>query len=63
MAETNPKGSEKLIKGITWGHSRGYTPLMAAAQRWNELHPDTSITWEKRSLQQFADFQIGRAHV
>jgi len=60
MPETNPKGSEKLIKGITWGHSRGYTPLVAAAQRWNELHPDTTITWEKRSLQQFADYPIER---
>jgi len=46
------------IKGITWGHSRGYTPLMAAAQRYTELNPNSSITWEKRTLQQFADYPI-----
>jgi len=46
------------LKGITWGHSRGFTPLAAAAQRWSELHPDVVIGWEKRSLQQFADYPI-----
>ena len=49
---------EKTLKGITWGHSRGITPLQAAAQRWSELHPDVIITWDKRSLQQFADYPI-----
>src|SRR4028118_456668 len=49
---------KKLIKGITWGHSRGITPLLAAAQRYNELHPDVEITWKKRTLQEFADFPI-----
>lgn len=46
------------LKGITWGHSRGITPLLATAQRYSELHPDVSITWEKRSLQHFADYPI-----
>ena len=46
------------LKGITWGHSRGFTPLAAAAQRWSELFPDVVIRWEKRSLQQFADYPI-----
>src|SRR5215472_1625862 len=46
------------IKGITWGHSRGYTPLAAAAQRFTELHPGYHITWEKRTLQQFADYPV-----
>jgi multiple sugar transport system substrate-binding protein len=49
---------KKLIKGITWGHSRGITPLLAGAQRYNELHPDIEITWKKRTLQEFADFPI-----
>ncbi|GAB3010034.1 ABC transporter substrate-binding protein [Niabella terrae] len=44
-----------VLKGITWNHSRGITPLLAAAQRFNELHPDIELVWEKRSLQQFAD--------
>ena len=49
---------KKIIKGITWGHSRGITPLLAGAQRYNELHPDIEITWKKRTLQEFADFPI-----
>lgn len=53
MAEIN-------LKGITWGHSRGFTPLAAAAQRFSELHPGVSVTWDKRSLQQFADYPIER---
>jgi multiple sugar transport system substrate-binding protein len=51
---------EMNLKGITWGHSRGYTPLVAAAQRFSELYPGVTITWEKRTLQQFADYPIER---
>lgn len=47
-----------ILKGITWGHSRGITPLLAASQRYNELHPDAEIQWTKRTLQEFADFPI-----
>jgi multiple sugar transport system substrate-binding protein len=43
------------LTGITWNHTRGYLPMVATAQRFSELHPDVSITWQKRSLQQFAD--------
>jgi len=46
------------LKGITWNHSRGLLPMAATAQRFSELHPNVHITWEKRSLQQFADFSI-----
>lgn len=46
------------LKGITWGHSRGITPLLAASQRYTELHPDVEICWKKRTLQEFADFPI-----
>ena len=49
-----------MLRGITWGHSRGFTPLVAAAQRYSETHPGVSIIWEKRSLQQFADYPIER---
>ena len=45
----------KLLRGITWAHSRGITPLLAAGQRFSELFPDTTIQWAKRSLQAFAD--------
>lgn len=47
-----------VLRGITWGHSRGITPLLAAAQRFGELHPGVEITWKKRSLQEFADYPI-----
>lgn len=43
------------LTGITWNHTRGYLPMVATAQRFSELHADISITWHKRSLQQFAD--------
>ena len=47
-----------VLNGITWGHSRGITPLFATAQRYSELHPDVEINWEKRTLQEFADYSI-----
>ncbi|MFT4095090.1 MAG: extracellular solute-binding protein [Niabella sp.] len=50
--------AEILLKGITWDHSRGITPLQAAAQRFSEIHPGVRVQWDKRSLQQFADYPI-----
>lgn len=47
-----------ILNGITWGHSRGVTPLMASAQRFSELFPDIEIRWKKRTLQEFADAPI-----
>lgn len=49
---------EIKLKGITWGHSRGITPLMAYAQRFTEKYSEVEITWRKRTLQEFADFPI-----
>jgi len=46
------------LKGITWNHTRGYVPMVAASQRFAELNPGISIDWEKRSLQEFADAPI-----
>ena len=50
--------SKIVLNGITWGHSRGITPLLAAAQRFSELHPHVEINWKKRTLQEFADYPI-----
>jgi len=47
-----------VLNGITWGHSRGITPLLAVSQRYSELHPGIEIKWKKRTLQEFADFPI-----
>lgn len=43
------------LRGITWNHTRGYVPLSATSQRFNELNPEINIEWSKRSLQEFAD--------
>ena len=48
------------LTGITWDHTRGYLPLVATAQRFGELHPQITIEWHKRSLQEFADTPIER---
>jgi multiple sugar transport system substrate-binding protein len=50
--------STAVLNGITWGHSRGITPLLAASQRYEELHTGVEIKWKKRTLQEFADFPI-----
>jgi multiple sugar transport system substrate-binding protein len=47
-----------VLNGITWGHSRGITPLQALSQRYSELYPGVEIKWEKRTLQEFADYPI-----
>lgn len=47
-----------ILNGITWGHSRGITPLLAVSQRYAELHQNVEIRWKKRTLQEFADFSI-----
>jgi multiple sugar transport system substrate-binding protein len=47
-----------VLNGITWGHSRGIIPLLAASQRYTELYPGVEINWKKRTLQEFADFPI-----
>lgn len=47
------------LRGITWNHSRGFLPKVATAQRFMETHPGVEISWEKRSLQEFADSPIG----
>lgn len=49
-----------VLRGVTWNHTRGFLPMVATAQRFEELHPNLRIVWEKRSLQAFADAPIGR---
>lgn len=50
--------SKIVLNGITWGHSRGITPLFAGTQRFSELYPHVEIIWKKRTLQEFADYPI-----
>ena len=49
-----------ILRGIAWNHSRGFTSVVATAQRFEELHPDVGIVWEKRSLQAFADASLAQ---
>lgn len=46
------------LRGMTWDHSRGYDPMVATAIRYAEINAGVEITWEKRSLQAFADRPI-----
>jgi multiple sugar transport system substrate-binding protein len=50
----------RSLTGITWNHTRGYVPLVAAAQRFADREPGIEIVWHKRSLQEFADAPIER---
>ncbi len=46
------------LTGITWNHSRALPPLVATAQRYEELHPGVRISWEKRSLDEFGHMPV-----
>ncbi len=50
--------AKKILKGMTWGHSRGIAPLQAFAQRFQQLYPDIEVQWRQRTLQEFADYPI-----
>ena len=45
------------LKGMTWSHPRGYDPMVASAQVWQEK-TGVSIEWDKRSLQDFESFPV-----
>jgi multiple sugar transport system substrate-binding protein len=51
---------QRTLTGITWNHTRGYLPLVAAAQRFMDARPEVEITWQTRSLREFGDFPIER---
>ncbi|CAN1512137.1 Bacterial extracellular solute-binding protein [Paracoccaceae bacterium] len=46
------------LRGMTWDHARGYDPMVATSAAYAAAHPGVEITWEKRSLQAFADRPI-----
>jgi len=45
------------LKGMTWSHPRGYDPMVATAQAWQQK-TGVDISWEKRSLQDFETFPV-----
>lgn len=46
------------LRGMTWNHSRGFVPMVATAQRFEELNPQVRIVWEKRSLKDFEEYPV-----
>ena len=48
------------LRGITWDHSRGHTSVVAATQRFHELHPSVDVHWDKRSLLEFGEQSLER---
>jgi multiple sugar transport system substrate-binding protein len=46
------------LRGMTWDHARGFDPMVATTAAYVADHPGVTITWEKRSLQAFADRPI-----
>jgi multiple sugar transport system substrate-binding protein len=46
------------LKGITWGHTRGYAPLAVTSQIYRDFHPNVNIGWEQRSLYSFGEESI-----
>lgn len=51
--------AEITLRGMTWDHARGFDPMVATSEAYGRTHPGVTITWEKRSLQAFADRPIG----
>ncbi len=47
-----------FLRGIAWNHSRAFPPLVATAQRFEELNPGMTIQWEKRSLHAFGHASV-----
>ena len=46
------------LRGISWDHPRGHDCMVATAAAYEAVNPDVRITWNTRSLQDFADFPI-----
>lgn len=47
----------KALKGMTWSHPRGIDPMVATATEW-QRRTGVTITWEKRSLQDFESYPV-----
>jgi multiple sugar transport system substrate-binding protein len=50
----------KELKGLTWGHTRGFAPLAALGRVWEDFHPDERVTWTARSLWSFGEEPLQR---
>ena len=48
----------RFLKGITWGHPRGYDPLIAGALAFRAVAPDIEVQWSQRNLTAFGEQPI-----
>lgn len=48
----------KTLRGMTWNHDRGLQPMLATAAAFQQRNPQVIISWEARSLQDFADYPV-----
>ena len=46
------------LRGITWAHTRGYLPLVAASVAFAEQGGDVEAVWDRRSLWSFGEAPI-----
>lgn len=46
------------LRGVSWDHPRGHDCMVATAEAYQAVQPDVRVTWQTRSLQDFADFPI-----
>lgn len=44
-----------VLRGITWGHTRGYAPMVVTSQVYADRHGPIEIGWDRRSLWAFGE--------
>jgi multiple sugar transport system substrate-binding protein len=49
---------ETILKGLTWDHPRGYSPLIKGAAAFEMLHAGLRIHWDRRTLREFGEAPI-----
>jgi multiple sugar transport system substrate-binding protein len=49
---------ETILRGLTWDHPRGYSPLIQGASEFEALHPGLRIRWDRRTLREFGEAPI-----
>jgi multiple sugar transport system substrate-binding protein len=49
---------ETILRGLTWDHPRGYSPLIQGASEYEALHPGLRFHWDRRTLREFGEAPI-----
>jgi multiple sugar transport system substrate-binding protein len=56
--EAEDPNLETILRGLTWDHPRGYSPLIQGAAEYEALQPGLSIHWDRRTLREFGEAPI-----